>query len=103
MQMHLKKRIEIVIETPLMRRIVQKLDDEKVTGYSVFPMISGRGHQGEWTTDGQVGTSEQMVTVVSIVDANRVDSVVQTIFELLTRQIGFVTVSDVLVMRPDRF
>ncbi len=103
MQTHPKKRIEVVVEALLMRRIVERLDRANVSGYSVLPIIAGRGVDHEWTADGQVSNAAQMVAVVCIADASKVDEILEAVFAVISRQIGFVTVSDVFVIRPERF
>jgi hypothetical protein len=103
MQTHPKKRIEVIVEAPLMRRIIDRLDQANVTGYSVLPIMAGRGHDCSWTADGQVGNATQMVAIVCITDTARVDDVLTSVFGVVSRQIGFVTISDVSVVRPERF
>jgi hypothetical protein len=44
-----------------------------------------------------------MVVVVCILDEARVDEVLDPIFGLVSRQIGIVTLSDVEVVRQERF
>ena len=45
MQTHLKKRIDLIIEMPLLRRVTERFDQAGVSGYSVLPVIAGRGLQ----------------------------------------------------------
>jgi len=103
MQTHLKKRIDIVVEAPLLQRVTNQLDRENVSGYSVMPIIAGRGHEGPWTSEGQLGNASQMVAIVCVVDPARVDDLLAATFDLISRQIGHVTVTDVHVVRPQRF
>ena len=51
----------------------------------------------------QVGAAGNMAMVVCIVDAVSADRVLDELFAIVRRQIGLVTVSDVAVVRPDRF
>lgn len=103
MQTYPKKRIDLIIEMPLLRRITDRFEKAGVTGYSVLPVIAGRGHSGSWSADGQVSGVGQMAAVVCIVDPAKVDAVLDEVFAVVKRQIGFVTVSDVAVMRAERF
>jgi hypothetical protein len=43
------------------------------------------------------------VALLCIVDAARADEVVDAVFAKIQDRIGFVTMSDVLVVRPERF
>ena len=103
MQIHSKKRIDIIIEMPLLKRIMERFDTAGVSGYSVLPVIAGRGHSGAWSASGQVGEAGQMAALVCIVDASIADAVLESVFAVVQRQIGFVTVSDVSVVRNERF
>jgi PII-like signaling protein len=98
-----KKRIDIMVEAPLMQRVIALLDAEGVSGYSVLPVLAGRGQDGPWHRDGIVGRAGAMVLVFCILDEQRVDAVMGPLFALISRQIGIVTVSDVSVIRPDHF
>lgn len=103
MQMHLKKRIDLIIEMPLVRRVTERLERAGVSGYSVLPVIAGAGRSGAWSADGLIGEAGHMAAIVCIVDAGKVDAVLDQVFAVVQRQIGFVTVSDVSVVRPERF
>ena len=103
METFLKKRIEIMVETPLMTRVIRILDDLGVSGYTVVPAIAGRGKDGSWHRDGQVGRVGSVVQILCIVDGTREHDVLEPLFRLVSRQIGIVTVSDVRVVRSDQF
>ncbi len=103
MQTYPKKRIDLIIEMPLLRRITERFDKAGVSGYSVLPVIAGRGRSGNWSAGGQVSAVGQMAAIVCIVDAAHVDTVLDEVFAVVEQQIGFVTVSDVAVVRPERF
>ena len=103
MQTFLKKRIEIMVEAPLVARVLALLDERNVTGYTVLPAIAGRGRGGSWHRDGLVGQAGAVVQIVSIVVESRVDEVLEPLFALVSRQIGIVSVCDVQVIRRDHF
>ena len=103
MQTHPKKRIDLIIEMPLLRRVTELFVKAGVSGYSVLPVIAGRGQSGEWSASGQVSQVGQMAAVICIVDTGKVDAVLDEVFAVVQRQIGLVMVSDVSVVRPERF
>lgn len=103
MQTHPKKRIDIIIEMPLLRRITERFDKAGVSGYSVLPVVAGRGQTGAWSAGGQVSEVGQMAAIICIVDAGKADAVLDEVFAVVKKQIGFVTLSDVAVVRPERF
>jgi hypothetical protein len=40
MEMYPKKRIEVIVEAPLLPRVAARLDDMKVSGYSILPVVA---------------------------------------------------------------
>ena len=103
MEMHSKKRIEILLEAPAQKRLTDLLDRLDVTGYTVLPVIGGRGHHGVWSRDGLPSAAGAMVLVAIIVAEEKLDEVLEPVFELVRRHIGIVTISDVMVIRGERF
>lgn len=103
MQMHRKKRIDIILEVPGLRRLTDLLDRLAVSGYTVLPAIAGNGRGGPWNEAGQVSEAERMVCVVCIVDPAREDEVIGPVFDLVKRHIGLISVSDAQVIRGERF
>lgn len=103
MKTHLKKRIDIMVEAPLMQRVLNLLDQQNVSGYTVLPVLAGRGKDGAWHRDGVVGRAGALVMIFCILDEARVDEVLEPLFKLVSRQIGVVTVSDVQVIRAEYF
>jgi hypothetical protein len=103
MQTFAKKRIEILIERALLRRLTEELERSGVSGYSVAPLAGGRGRSGRWEADGQIGDAAGMFSLWCIVDAGRLDELLRIVFAIVAQQVGLVTVSDVQVVRPERF
>ena len=54
MSTHDAKRIEIVIELPLLSTLTDALEAAGVTGYTVLPVLAGSGQSGPWSREGQV-------------------------------------------------
>jgi hypothetical protein len=48
--------------------ISRQLDNLNVSGYSVMPIVEGRGMSNEWTSEGQVSNATNMVLLLCIVD-----------------------------------
>jgi nitrogen regulatory protein PII len=98
-----KKRIEIVIETPLVGRVTDCLNRMQVSGYSTVALSAGRGQGAAWSADGQVSTALQMTQIVCIADESFAEQVIQRIFEIVKSHAGFIAISDVVVLRQERF
>jgi nitrogen regulatory protein PII len=103
MKTYPKKRIAIVIEQPVLHRVLDALDRQAVTGYTVYPVIAGRGREGSWRADDLVSDAGRMVSVVCVCDASKVDLITETIYKIVSRQVGIITISDCEVIRPDHF
>jgi len=101
-QTHDAKRVEIVIEAPMQRRLTDALEAAGVTGYSVLPVHGGSGRSGPWTRDGQIGRGG-MVCVICLVAPDRLDGLLNGVIAVLERHIGVVSVSDAQVVRAERF
>ena len=98
-----KKRIDIIVEAPLVRAFTSILDQARVPGYSVMPIVEGRGMLNAWSSAGQISDAANMMAVLCIVDTAHADEVLDAVFAAIQDRIGFVTMCDVLVLRPERF
>ena len=103
MTLHRKKRLEVIIEVPALSRLETALHDIGITGYTILPALAGAGRSGRWTRDGLIGDTDRMVMLVAIFDAQLVDTLVERIFPVVTRQSGVASLSDVEVLRADLF
>jgi nitrogen regulatory protein PII len=103
MQMHDKKRIEIIIEAPILHRLTDLLDRSDVSGYTVIPALAGKGRGGTWSREGQATEAGAMTMVIVVTSEHRVPGLLDEIYKLLARRIGIVTLSDVQVIRKDHF
>jgi PII-like signaling protein len=98
-----KKRLDIIIEAPAMNRLLELLDEEGVTGYTVFPALAGRGHDGSWRRDDSFNNASHMVLIMCIMDEAKAGIMLEKAYKLVSRHIGIVTMSDVAVVRTGHF
>lgn len=103
MDMHRAKRVEIIIEAPMERRLKEALNQAEVTGYTVLPVLGGSGRSGAWTREGQVSRAAGMVAFVCIIRPDRLDTLLEAAFAVVESHIGVVSVSDCDVLRAERF
>lgn len=103
MQTFPKKRIEIIIETPLARRLAERLQAADAPGYTILRALGGSGRDGAWSGGGLAGGVGQMTLFICIVDAAKVDAILEPTFEIVSRQIGIISIGDVEVVRGERF
>lgn len=103
MQMHDARRVEIIIEAVMERRLTRILTEAGVTGFTVLPVSGGSGKSGEWTREGQVSAAGGMVAVICLIRPERLDLLLEAVMPVLTRHIGVVSVTEAKVMRAERF
>jgi nitrogen regulatory protein PII len=103
MEMHKAKRVEIIIEAMMERRLTDALIAAGVTGYTVLPVSGGSGQSGQWTREGQVSRANGMVSVICLVHPERLDNLLNAAFAVVERHIGVVNVTDAQVLRAERF
>ena len=103
MEMHKAKRVAIIIEAPMERRLTEALKAADVTGYSILPVRGGTGRSGDWSSEGQVGRAGGMLQFICIIRPERLDRMLESVFGVVERHIGVVTVSDCEVLRAERF
>ncbi|MFO6466177.1 DUF3240 family protein [uncultured Jannaschia sp.] len=103
MQTHPAKRVEIIIEAMMERRLTTALLEAEVSGFTILPVQGGSGRSGHWTRSGQVSRAGGMVAVTCIVRPERLDTLLEAAFAVVERHIGVVTVTDCEVLRAERF
>ncbi|WP_306115190.1 MULTISPECIES: P-II family nitrogen regulator [unclassified Roseovarius] len=103
MEMHEAKRVEIIIEAIMTKRLTDLLMDSGVTGFSVLPVKGGSGRSGHWTREGTIGRADGMSCVVCMIRPDRLDGLLEAVMPVLERHIGVVNVTDAHVMRAERF
>lgn len=99
---HKAKRVEIVIEAPLEKRLTDALVASGVTGYTLLPVLGGSGRSGQWSREGQIGKAG-MVTVVCLIKPERLNSLLEAAFSVVEKHIGVVSITDADVLRAERF
>jgi nitrogen regulatory protein PII len=103
MQTHPAKRVEIIIEAPMRRRLEEALARAGVTGYTILPVLGGNGTSGPWSRDDTVSTAGGLIAVICVVREENKDRLLDAAFAVLERHIGIVSLSDCEVVRRDRF
>ena len=103
MKTYPKKQIRLICESPIAARMQKLLDRAPITGYTLLPAIGGSGSEGAWMREGLVGDAGQMVVFLIILDAGELQEVLDLLYGGIKEQIGIITISDVEVVRPDRF
>jgi PII-like signaling protein len=98
-----KLRLELIIESPALRRAEELLKSAGVTGWTVVPAMSGFGGTTRWSRGTDISESTDMVVLICIADEETLTPALSKILTLLDRRIGVVNVSEVRVLRPGLF
>lgn len=101
--MHIKHRIELIIERMAYKRACRLLEAAGMTGYTVLPALAGYGGGNRWQRDSDISMARDMVVIVSVGDEERVTAAIAQIESLLGSHIGVVNISEVRVLRDERF
>ena len=103
MQTHDAKRVEIIIESVMLRRLTDALASADVTGWSVMPVLGGSGRSGTWSREGQISRGTGMVQVVCLIRPDKLDPLLDAAFAVVDRHIGVISVTDTRILRAERF
>lgn len=103
MQTHDAKRVAIVIEQVMLKRLTTALESADVTGWTVLPVLGGSGRSGMWHRDDHIARGIGLVQVLCLVRPDKLDTLLDAAFEVVDKHIGVVSISDAQVVRADRF
>jgi hypothetical protein len=102
MQTHARTRMEIWLEAPLLKRAEELLDKAGVSVYAVFDGREGKGLSGAWS-DAGLKDVHDMRLIVAIVQPDKVDALCPLFTDLFKRYPGVIVLSEVQVIRAERF
>ena len=98
-----KKRLELIIEKPAFKRACRILEEAGVKGYTAFDATAGYGAQMRWQRGTDLSASRDMIMVVSVMDHEIVTKAIDDLENLIGSHIGLLSISDVTVLRPEKF
>lgn len=93
------KKLEIVIEKPLVNRLCDRLTAIGAPGYTVLDYARGSGDRGERRGDEPTSTSSNSVVIVACEDEALLNELIEAIRPLLSRSGGVCLVSDAYWVR----
>ncbi len=93
------KRIEIVIEKALAKRLGDALKESGAPGYTFIDHAGGFGDRGLRRADEPTGTATNCVFIVACPDQEAVDKVVELVRPVLSRSGGICLISDAMWLR----
>ncbi len=99
---HPRKRVEIIVEQVQAETVTDLLDELGATGWTMLPVIAGRGRQG-LRQGGVPGGVLDNVMILAIVSAEVADRITAARDELLGARPAIISVSDCSVLRAEHF
>ncbi|MDX2235259.1 MAG: hypothetical protein NW200_12245 [Hyphomonadaceae bacterium] len=102
MQTHTLRKVEIIVEAPILRQVEDCLADAGIHVFTVLEGREGRGLAGRWN-DAHLADGMDQVMIVAVAPAATVAVAAAEIARLFQRYPGVMFFSDVEVIRPERF
>lgn len=97
----IRKRIEILANTALVRRVTAAIDSVGITGWTIIPVNAGKGRDGLWHEEHVTGTDKSLV--LSVASQERAAALAEALAPILTSHGLLLTMWDVEVIRGERF
>lgn len=97
-----RKRIEILVDTPLAPRIISLIKSVDISGWSLIHVDSGGGRNGQWQQDDVTGAAAKTIVLV-VASTEKANRLVDALAPLLDSYRLLLTIGDVQVVRGDRF
>jgi len=102
MPTHHKKKVEIIVEAALARRVIQLTESLGAKGFTVLPTLAGRGKSGDWQ-QGDLSSALATKMIVVVAAPELAERIAAEAHELLADYAAVILVSDVEVFRNDHF
>lgn len=97
-----RKKLEIIVEAPVLRRVEAFLEEAGVRGWTVLPSVKGHGAGGDWTS-GDFTPGQEKRLIFAIATSEVADRALERLGRFFEDYPGIVVVADVEVLRADRF
>ena len=103
LKLYTVKKVEIVVGGEHLKFVKTLLDDVRVSGYTIIPNVSGKGHSGFHEGHLMFNDVNTLVMVSRGVPETWVETILAGLAPLFERYSGVVFVSDVQVSRREYF
>ncbi|MFO0687983.1 MAG: transcriptional regulator [Myxococcota bacterium] len=97
-----RKRIEILVDTPLVPLVIRHVKAADISGWSVLHVDRGGGRDAEWQHDEVTGASAKAIVLVIAGEA-KASALVESLAPILDSHRLFLAVGEVEVVRGDRY
>ena len=96
-----RKRIEILPDKALQKRVTDAIERAGITGWTILPVSSGKGRDGHWREESVMGTDK--VFVLTIASEDKATVLAEALAPMLNSLGLLLTMWDVQVIRGERF
>lgn len=103
MTLYSKKKIELIIEKPALKRACRILEEAGATGYTYLPTLGGFGNHNRWQRGTDISSSRDMILIICITDEEICKIVIDNLGTLIGSHIGVLNISDTTVLRKNKF
>ena len=97
----IRKRIEILADSALARRVTDAIDRCAITGWTLTPVTAGKGRDGAWQEERVTGADKVMI--LTIASQEKAALLAQALAPILSSHGLLLTMWDVEVIRGERF
>lgn len=97
-----RRKLEILVDAPLVRRITAAAEAAGVSGYTLLPAAGGAGRGGRWSDD-QLTGAEAKLMFMTITTADKAVALIDALAPLLDSHGLLLIASEVEVVRGARF
>lgn len=96
-----RKRLEIISDVELSDWLADEAEAAGITHFTIVPTLGGKGLDGRWRNDGIGGGGKCMF--ITVTSTERANALIDRIGPMLTDYRIVMDISDVQVLRGDRF
>lgn len=96
-----RKRLEIICDVELASWLADEAESAGITHFTIVPTLGGKGLHGRWSNDGIGGGGKCLF--ISVTSSERANALIDRIGPMLTDYRIVMDISDVQVIRGDRF
>jgi hypothetical protein len=97
-----RRRIEVLVDAPLARRIIAAAQLVGIAGYTLLPTLEGQGAGGHWSDD-QISGAQSKRLFLSVTSQAKAAAFVEAVAPLLDSHGLLLLLSDVDVVRGGKF
>jgi hypothetical protein len=98
-----RKRIEVLIDSALSRKLVAAADAAGISGYTFLPVSSGKGAGGRWSDDQITGGAGAKLLFLTVTNEGKASALIDRLQPLLDSHGLVLLISDVNVIRGNKY